>query len=276
MRFGWQDRVMINPPTFVMSTHTLTEKKIQHNATEKRKKMMKNNNKWEKNGESQKIRGLKLPIEKNYRFAWEHWETSSSSYTSPCTQTQQFLGQILVSSSTSYNACLVKYACVLYYNVSPLIMPKLLCCAMCMLLLLLLVPLSFGVRHICDTRNISDTHFYARNEFLLIRITANTILRLDKMFSLPDPLHFAILLCHLYSSIAKCWGETMLPAVHTTHTHSLYLCTRLPHLRRTCESLSVLWSLSICSLADKSVCECEYACEQRNIEQWTTYMRIIP
>lgn len=48
MRFGWQDRVMINPPTFVMSTHTLTEKKIQHNATEKKTKMMKNNNKREK------------------------------------------------------------------------------------------------------------------------------------------------------------------------------------------------------------------------------------
>lgn len=52
--------------------------------------------------------------------------------------------------------------------------------------------------------HLSHTHFHARNEFLLIRITANTILRLDKMFSLPDPLHFAILLCHLYSSIAKC------------------------------------------------------------------------
>lgn len=43
---------------------------------------------------------------------------------------------------------------------------------------------------------------------------------------------------------------------YNTHTHSLYLCTRLPHLRRTCESLSVLWSLSICSVADESVCVC--------------------
>lgn len=74
----------------------------------------------------------------------------------------------------------------------------------------------------CSAEHSSNTNthtHHTRNEFLLIRISANTILRLDKMFSLPDPLHFAILLCHLYSSIAKCWGVTMLRAVHTTFLH---------------------------------------------------------
>lgn len=86
---------------------------------------------------------------------------------------------------------------------------------------------------IAIARSISNTHFYARNEFLLIRITANTILRLDKMFSLPDPLHFAILLCHLYSSIAKCWGVTMLRAVHTTFLFDTPLNSLI--LKRTCK-----------------------------------------
>lgn len=105
---------------------------------------------------------------------------------------------------------------------------------------------------------------HARNEFLLIRITANTILRLDKMFSLPDPLHFAISLCHLYSSIAKCWGVTMLRAVHTTFLFATPLDS--PHAWAHVQMCLVLCSMFI-------LCVLNGICQHVNVFGCNVYVR---